>query len=73
MPDGEPYDGKHILRLTRAGKSPFNGVWDVRLLVQELKENLQMHVTSISFIDKGSNNYVSLPLRVRPNAKSNKL
>ncbi len=61
MPDGEPYDGKHILRLARAGKSPFEGVWDVQLLVQEIEENLNTQVTSIPFIDKGSNNYVSVP------------
>ncbi|KAK4103338.1 hypothetical protein N658DRAFT_565712 [Parathielavia hyrcaniae] len=57
MPDGTPYDGKHLLLLARAGKSPFDGVWDVRLLVREIEEKLNTRVTDIPFIDKGSNNY----------------
>lgn len=59
MPDGEPYDGKNLLQLTLDGKSPFDRVWDVRLLIQEIEEHLYMKVTDIHFVDKGSNNYVS--------------
>ena len=60
MPDGSPYDGKHLLSLTRSGKSPFDGVWDVRLLIREIEKHLNTQVTAIPFVDKGSNSYVSL-------------
>jgi len=60
MPDGKPYDGMNLLQLTLDGKSPFGGVWDVRLLLQEIEENLSTRVADIPFIDKGSNNYVRL-------------
>ncbi|KAG5749517.1 hypothetical protein H9Q69_008737 [Fusarium xylarioides] len=54
---GEPYDGKHLLDLIRSGKSPFDGVWDVGLLVREIEEKLDTKVTDIPMITKGSNNY----------------
>jgi hypothetical protein len=58
-PSGKPYDGKHLLDLVRRGKSPFCGVWDVRLLIREIEEQLNTKVTDIPIIAKGSNNYVS--------------
>jgi hypothetical protein len=60
MPDGKPYDGTRLLQLTRAGNSPFDGVWDVRLLISEIEEKLNAKVTDIPSINKGSNNYVSV-------------
>ena len=59
MPDGSDFDGEDLLTLVRAGNSPFNGVWDVNLLIQEIEENLGSRVTDILAVNKGSNNYVS--------------
>ncbi|KAK3987618.1 hypothetical protein QBC44DRAFT_270819 [Cladorrhinum sp. PSN332] len=57
MPDGTPYDGKNLLELVRSGKSPFDGVWDVKLLIQEIEEKLNTQITGIPAVSKGSNNY----------------
>lgn len=59
MPDGSDFDGEDLLTLVRAGNSPFNGVWDVNLLIQEIEENLGSQVIDILTVNKGSNNYVS--------------
>lgn len=66
MPDGNKYDGKQLLTLVSEGKSPFHGVWNVTLLVQEIEENLKAQVIDIPVINKGSNNYVSLMLLLSP-------
>lgn len=63
MPDGNEYDGKQLLTLVRIGKSPFYGLWDVNLLIQEIEENLNTQVIDIPVISKGSNNYVSSYLK----------
>ena len=65
-PDGKPYDGMNLLQLTLAGKSPFGEVWDVRLLIREIEENLNTRVADIPFVDKGSNNYVRVSLDCTP-------
>ncbi|KAF5228165.1 hypothetical protein FAUST_11284 [Fusarium austroamericanum] len=54
---GCKYDGKNLLDLVRSGKSPFDGVWDVNLLIREVEENLATKVTDIPIMTKGSNNY----------------
>lgn len=59
MANGAAYDGKRLLQLTRAGESPFQGSWDVELLIREIEETLGTEVTDIVAVDKGSNNYVS--------------
>lgn len=59
MPDGTDFDGKHLLSLFRAGKSPFESAWDVNQLIQELEGSLGATVTDIPFVYRGSNNYVS--------------
>lgn len=59
MPDGTDFDGKQLLTLVRSGNSPFHGLWDVNLLIQEVEEALDARVIDIPFIYKGSNNYVS--------------
>lgn len=59
MPDGTDFDGQQLLALARSGKSPFHGVWDVNLLIQEIEENLGAKVIDIPTISNGSNNYVS--------------
>ncbi|KAK0713928.1 hypothetical protein B0T26DRAFT_813701 [Lasiosphaeria miniovina] len=41
MPNGEPYDGKDLLNLVHSGKSPFDGTWDVKLLVYETEDELK--------------------------------
>jgi hypothetical protein len=67
MLNGESYDGKNLLTLIRAGKSPFQGVWDVQLLIREIEENLNTQVVDIPFTDKGSNNYVNMSSTLHKN------
>lgn len=62
MLDGSQYDGKQLLTLVRDGKSPFQGLWDVNLLIHEIEEHTNTQVVDIPVVDKGSNNYVSPPL-----------
>lgn len=57
MPDGTPYDGKNLLDLVRTGQSPFDGVWDAKLLIQEIEDKLNTRITGIPAVSKGSNNY----------------
>ncbi|KAJ5093225.1 hypothetical protein N7456_009086 [Penicillium angulare] len=56
-PDGNQYDGKNLLTLVRDGKSPFQEIWDVNLLIQEIEEHTDTQVIDILVVDKGSNNY----------------
>lgn len=63
MPNGEDYDGKQLLTLLRDGKSPFQGLWDVNLLIREVEESLDTQVIDIPMISKGSNNYVGSCLK----------
>ena len=58
-PDGHQYDGKQLMDLVRNHQSPFHGIWDVNLLIQEIEENLNTQVADIPIITEGSNNYVS--------------
>lgn len=62
--DGNQFDGKQLMDLVRNDNSPFHGVWDVKLLIQEIEENLNTQVTDIPIVDKGSNNYVSSRLYI---------
>lgn len=64
-PDGSQYDGKQLMSLVHNNQNPFHGVWDVKLLVQEIEEKLNTQVTDIPIINKGSNNYVSSHLYIR--------
>ncbi|OQD72824.1 hypothetical protein PENDEC_c019G05696 [Penicillium decumbens] len=57
LPDGSQYDGKQLGALVRDGKSHFQGVWDVNLLIQEIEEHTNTQVVDIPVVDKGSNNY----------------
>ncbi|KAI0893250.1 hypothetical protein F4806DRAFT_476349 [Annulohypoxylon nitens] len=57
MPDGQEFDGQHLLTLTRNGSSPFQDKWDVNLLIHEIEENLHAQVVDIPYVSKGSNNY----------------
>lgn len=61
-PDGSEYDGKKLMDLVRNDSSPFHSALDVKLLIQEIEENLHTQVTDIPIVDKGSNNYVSSSL-----------
>lgn len=54
------YDGKRLFELIQQDKSPFHGVWDLKLLIQEIEENRDTKVTDIPVVNKGSNNYVRL-------------
>ncbi|RDW86613.1 uncharacterized protein DSM5745_03255 [Aspergillus mulundensis] len=57
MPDGSEYNGMQLLPLVRAGKSPFQGVWDVNLPIREIEEHTNTKITDIATVRKGSNNY----------------
>ncbi|OBT73570.1 hypothetical protein VF21_07633 [Pseudogymnoascus sp. 05NY08] len=56
MPDGSDFDGKQLLTLVRSGNSPFHGVWDVSLLIQEIEKNLDTRVVDIPELYNGPNN-----------------
>ncbi|KLU91849.1 hypothetical protein MAPG_10798 [Magnaporthiopsis poae ATCC 64411] len=67
LPDGTKFDGKQLFSLVRSGKSPFDGAWDVNLLIREIEERLDAEVTDIPFVSCGSNNYgFHIKLRGRP-------
>lgn len=70
-PDGNQYDGKQLMDLVRNDNSPFQGVWDVKLLIQEIEEKLNIQVTDIPIVDKGSNNYVGSRLYIRGRINQN--
>ena len=63
MPEGNDFDSRQLLTLVRSGNSPFQGVWDVNLLIQEIEENLDTQVVDIPIVYNGSNNYVRPCLR----------
>ena len=58
MPDGSDFDGKQLLTLVRSGNSPFHVVWDVKLLIREIEENIGAQVIDIPIVYMGANNYV---------------
>lgn len=60
MPDGSEYDGKQLLTLVREGRSPFQGDWDVNLLIEEIEEKLSTRVLDIPMVYDGANYYVRL-------------
>jgi hypothetical protein len=47
MLGGSDFDGKQLLCLVRQGQSPFEGLWDVSLLIREIEENLPAKVVDI--------------------------
>lgn len=59
MPDGSEFDGMELSALVRSGNSPFQGIWDVNLLVRVVEDNLGSKIIDIPFVSSGSNNYVS--------------
>lgn len=73
MPDGSEFDGKQLLTLVRGGSSPFHGVWDVNLLIQEIEENLDTQVVDIPQVYNGSNNYASPSVRSSNEVKLNQV
>jgi hypothetical protein len=66
MGDGTDFDGKQLLSLVRSGHSPFQGVWDVNLLIREIEEILKTQVVDIPTVYEGANNYVSSCLKFQP-------
>ncbi|KAL8296266.1 hypothetical protein RB600_001647 [Gaeumannomyces tritici] len=67
LPDGTNFDGKQLFSLVRSGKSPFDGAWDVNLLIRKIEESLGAEMTDIPFVYNGSNNYgFHIKLRDRP-------
>ena len=45
--DGIDYDGKDLMNLIHSGSSPFQDLWDVKLLLQEIETNLGAKVIDI--------------------------
>jgi len=64
MQDGSEYDGKQLFSLVRNNESPFAGLWDVKQLIEEVEENLNVKVIDIPSVTMGSNNYVRAKSRV---------
>lgn len=62
-PDGSPYDGKKLMELVFSNQSPPRGLWNVRQLLQEIEENLNIKVIDIPIVNRGSNKYVSTGLK----------
>lgn len=60
MADGSKYDGKQLITLVREGKSPFQGAWDVNLLIREIEEKLDAKIVDIPMLYNGANYYVGL-------------
>ena len=56
------FDGTGLLPLVRSGRSPFQDVWDVNLLIREIEDHLAS-VVDIPAVGKGSNNYVRFLFR----------
>lgn len=54
MADGCPYDGKHLMKLVREGKSPSADVWDVDLLFKEAKKLLGAAVIDVPMVYEGA-------------------
>ena len=59
MPDGTAFDGRDLLSLVVAGRSPFLPALRVSVLIQEIERVLGTTVVDIPVVTKGSNNYVS--------------
>ena len=57
-PDGTAFSGQNLMTLIRDKTSPFQNLWDVNLLLQEVETNLGARVNDIPMVYKGSNNYV---------------
>ncbi|KAE9971124.1 hypothetical protein EG328_005823 [Venturia inaequalis] len=57
MADGSKYDGKQLLTLVREGRSPFQGAWDVNLLIEEMEEKLSTRILDIPMVYDGANYY----------------
>ncbi len=68
MPDNSDFDGTQLLALVHSGNSPFQGVWDVNLLIREIEEILGSQVIDIPVVFNGSNNYVSSSNLLSPNS-----
>ena len=56
--DGTAFDGQHLMTLMHNGASPFENLWDVNLLLQEIETRLGAKVVDIPMSSQGSNNYV---------------
>ena len=56
--DGTDFDGRHLMTLINKQSSPFENLWDVGLLLQEIETKLGVEVIDIPMVYRGSNNYV---------------
>lgn len=59
MADGSVFDDTEFSALVRRGNSPFQGIWDVNLLIREVEDSLGAQMINIPFVFSGSNNDVS--------------
>lgn len=64
MPDGSPWDGLNLLSLVRSGASPFEDVFDVNLLIQEVEEATQAQIVDVPEVIEGISHYVSIYIPV---------
>lgn len=59
LKDGNLFDGTGLYDMLRSGNSPFEGVLDVKQLIEEVEEILGGRVVDIPKLSKGANFYVS--------------
>lgn len=52
MSDGSEYDSKQLDTLVFNGNSPFQGAWDVNLLIQEIEKRTYTQVTEFHLLKK---------------------
>ncbi|RSL51519.1 hypothetical protein CEP54_011390 [Fusarium duplospermum] len=56
-PDGSEWNGLNLLDLLKRNQSPFNPIWDVNLLLQEVEEKLGAKVTDVPRVYTRVENY----------------
>lgn len=59
-PDGDDWDGKDLLDLTRKGMSPFRKTWDVQILFREIENITHSSVVDVPSVYHGTNNFVRI-------------
>ncbi|KAF4448934.1 3-hydroxybutyryl-CoA dehydratase [Fusarium austroafricanum] len=65
--DGTRWARRNLLELLEKDESPFSPIWDVKVLLQEVKDKLGAEVADIPCVYTGSNNYICIIVGFRLN------
>lgn len=60
--DGNDWNGKDLLDLTRNGLRPFRETWNVQLLFKEIERAIHSTVVDVPSVYHGTNNFVRIKL-----------